>query len=307
METYNDFSNWIRARLPYRVQKISVDAGFTCPNRDGKLSRNGCTFCDNNTFNPSYCDRRKTVTEQLNEGKMFFARKYPEMKYLAYLQAYSNTYAPLSKLKEIYEEALSVPDVVGLVVGTRPDCVDEDTLDYLQLLAERIQMLIVEYGVESTNDDILSYVNRGHDFAMSRWAIEQTAKRGILCGAHVIIGFPGETHDDIIRQADDISTLPINFLKIHQLQVIRGTALGREYMRQPFHLFSVNEYIEILGEYIQHLREDIVLERFVSQSPADMLIAPKWGLKNYEFTNKLVKHLREKGICQGALSNTNHY
>ena len=300
METYNDFSNWIRARLPYRVQKISVDAGFTCPNRDGKVGTRGCSFCDNDTFNPSYCDRRKTVTTQLNEGKEFFARKYPDMKYLAYLQAYSNTYAPLPQLKKIYEEALSVEDVVGLVIGTRPDCVDEDTLDYMKKLSDRLPMLIVEYGIESTNDKTLHRINRGHDFAKSRWAVEQTAKRGLLCGAHVILGLPGETHDDMIRQADDISTLPINFLKIHQLQIIRGTVLGQEYLRNPFHVFSVDEYIELLGGYIQHLREDIVLARFVSQSPADMLIAPKWGLKNYEFTNLLVRYLKENGIRQGS-------
>lgn len=307
METYNDFSNWIRARLPYRVQKISVDAGFTCPNRDGKVGTRGCSFCDNDTFNPSYCDRRKTVTTQLNEGKEFFARKYPDMKYLAYLQAYSNTYAPLPQLKKIYEEALSVEDVVGLVIGTRPDCVDEDTLDYLKQLSDRLPMLIVEYGIESTNDETLHRINRGHDFAKSRWAVEQTAKRGLLCGAHVILGLPGETHDDMIRQADDISTLPINFLKIHQLQIIRGTVLGQEYLSNPFHVFSVDEYIELLGEYIQHLREDIVLERFVSQSPADMLIAPKWGLKNYEFTNLLVRYLKENGIRQGSRHAVTHY
>lgn len=307
METYNDFSNWIRARLPYRVQKISVDAGFTCPNRDGKVGTRGCSFCDNDTFNPSYCDRRKTVTTQLNEGKEFFARKYPDMKYLAYLQAYSNTYAPLPQLKKIYEEALSVEDVVGLVIGTRPDCVDEDTLDYLKQLSDRLPMLIVEYGIESTNDETLHRINRGHDFAKSRWAVEQTAKRGLLCGAHVILGLPGETHDDMIRQADDISTLPINFLKIHQLQIIRGTVLGQEYLSNPFHVFSVDEYIELLGEYIQHLREDIVLERFVSQSPADMLIAPKWGLKNYEFTNLLVRYLKENGIRQGSHHAVTHY
>lgn len=307
METYNDFSNWIRARLPYRVQKISVDAGFTCPNRDGKVGTRGCSFCDNDTFNPSYCDRRKTVTTQLNEGKEFFARKYPDMKYLAYLQAYSNTYAPLPQLKKIYEEALSVEDVVGLVIGTRPDCVDEDTLDYLKQLSDRLPMLIVEYGIESTNDETLHRINRGHDFAKSRWAVEQTAKRGLLCGAHVILGLPGETHDDMIRQADDISTLPINFLKIHQLQIIRGTVLGQEYLSNPFHVFSVDEYIELLGEYIQHLREDIVLERFVSQSPADMLIAPKWGLKNYEFTNLLVRYLKENEIRQGSHHAVTHY
>ena len=236
---------------------------------------------------------RKTVTEQLEEGKTFFARKYPEMKYLAYLQAYSNTYAPLDHLKRVYEEALSVKDVVGLVIGTRPDCVDAPILDYLQSLADQLPMMIVEYGIESTNDKTLIQIRRGHDFAQSRWAVEQTAKRGITCGGHVIVGLPGESRDDILRQADDISSLPLNILKIHQMQIIKGT-------------LTEDEYIEMIGEYLQHLRTDIVVERFVSQSPADMLIAPKWGMKNYEFTNRLNQYLKQKNIKQGALLK-NHY
>ena len=294
MEPYNDFGSWIRRQLPYRVQKISVDAGFTCPNRDGSLGTGGCVYCDNRTFNPSYCDRRKSITQQLEEGKSFFSRKYPEMKYLAYLQAYSNTYAPIEKLKQAYEEALSVEDVVGLVIGTRPDCVDEEKLDYLSELSRRLPLMIVEYGVESTNDETLRRIKRGHDFAASRWAIEETARRGILCGAHVILGLPGESREDMIRQADDLSRLPIDILKIHQMQIIRGTALAREYERQPFHVFSVDEYIALVAEYLSHLRKDIVVERFVSQSPADMLIAPRWGLKNHEFTDKLRQYLTRK-------------
>ena len=300
MEAYNDFGNWIRKRLPYRVQKISVDAGFTCPNRDGRLGTGGCVFCDNRTFNPSYCNPEKTIGEQLEEGKAFFARKYPEMKYLAYLQAYSNTYAPLDVLRQRYEEALAVEDVVGLVIGTRPDCVDEPTLDYLQELSERLPLMIVEYGIESTNDKTLRTIGRGHNFEKSRWAVKQTAQRGILCGGHVILGLPGETHDDMIAQAEALSELPIDILKIHQMQIISGTRLARQYAEQPFHVFAVEEYIKLIGEYLQHLREDIVVERFVSQSPADMLIAPKWGLKNYEFTNLLNRYLKQNNIRQGA-------
>ena len=228
---YREYGPWLLSKIGMKTQKISINAGFTCPNRDGSVGVGGCTYCNNQTFNPSYCETTKSITQQLVEGKTFFARKYPEMKYLAYLQAYSNTYAPLDHLKRVYEEALSVKDVVGLVIGTRPDCVDAPILDYLQSLADQLPMMIVEYGIESTNDKTLIQIRRGHDFAQSRWAVEQTAKRGITCGGHVIVGLPGESRDDILRQADDISSLPLNILKIHQMQIIRGTRLAELYSR----------------------------------------------------------------------------
>lgn len=289
MQLYNDFGTWIRKQLPFRVQKITIDAGFTCPNRDGRISTGGCIYCNNASFNPSYCHRHKSVTEQLEEGKAFFSRKYPDMKYLAYFQAFTNTYAPLDHLKALYEEALSVKDVVGLVIGTRPDCVTEELLDYLA----ELPFILVEYGVESANDETLRRINRGHDFACSRRAIEMTAERGILTGAHIILGLPGEDAEESLRQAPIISSLPIDILKIHQLQVIRGTRLAEMYAKEPFPLYSVDEYIELVARYISLLRKDIVLERFVSQAPADMLIAPRWGLKNHEFTAKLNKYLEE--------------
>lgn len=295
MSYYNDFGTWIRKQFPYRVQKISLDAGFSCPNRDGTLSSGGCTFCDNRTFNPSYCNRTRSITEQLNEGKRFFAAKYPDMKYLAYFQAYTNTYAGVDKLRQLYEEALAVEDVVGVVIGTRPDCMSDDLLDYLEELNKRT-FLLVEYGIESANDETLRRINRGHDFACSRSAIERTHARGILTGAHVIIGLPGEDANESWRQAPIISSLPLDVLKIHQMQIIKGTKLAQEYEAHPFHLYTVDEYIDVIVKYIRLLRKDLVLERFVSQSPKDMLVAPKWGLKNYEFTNLLNNRLRhEKG------------
>lgn len=295
MSYYNDFGTWIRKQFPYRVQKISLDVGFSCPNRDGTLSSGGCTFCDNRTFNPSYCNRTRSITEQLNEGKRFFAAKYPDMKYLAYFQAYTNTYAGVDKLRQLYEEALAVEDVVGVVIGTRPDCMSDDLLDYLEELNKRT-FLLVEYGIESANDETLRRINRGHDFACSRSAIERTHARGILTGGHVIIGLPGEDANESWRQAPIISSLPLDVLKIHQMQIIKGTKLAQEYEAHPFHLYTVDEYIDVIVKYIRLLRKDLVLERFVSQSPKDMLVAPKWGLKNYEFTNLLNNRLRhEKG------------
>lgn len=302
MEHYNSFSKWIRERFPFRVQKISVDAGFSCPNRDGSISSGGCSFCDNRTFNPSYCNGTLSIGQQISDGKAFFARKYPDMKYLAYFQAYSNTYASLDTIRRRYEEALACDDVVGLVVGTRPDCISDELLDYLERL-NRQTFLTVEYGIESTCDATLKRINRGHTFECSRRAIAATHDRGIITGGHIIVGLPGESAADIIRQAESISLTKLDILKIHQLQIIRGTRLAEEYLTKPFHVFSVDEYIRTIGEYIQHLRKDIVIERFVSQSPKGLLLAPDWGLKNYEFTNRLNNYLRERNIRQGSLFN----
>ena len=297
---YCDYGTWIRSRFPFRVQKISVDAGFTCPNRDGRISTGGCIFCNNRTFNPSYCDSRHSVSQQLEEGKRFFARKYPDMKYLAYFQAYTNTYASLDRLKALYEEALGVEDVVGIVIGTRPDCMSDELLDYLSSLNERT-FLIVEYGIESANDLTLQFINRGHTFEQSRQAISKTHQRGLLTGGHIILGLPGEDAEESIRQASLISALDLDILKIHQMQIIRGTALERIYEQKPFHIYSVDEYIRLIASYIQHLRKDLVLERFASQSPPELLVAPHWGLKNYEFTNLLINYLRQHKIYQGQL------
>ena len=289
---YRDFGNWLREQFPFKVQKISINAGFTCPNRDGRVGRGGCIYCNNQTFNPTYCDKQKSVTEQLEDGKKFFARKYPDMKYLAYFQAYTNTYGTNSHLKALYEEALAVEDVVGLVIGTRPDCINDDLLDYFEELNQRT-FLIVEYGVETCNDATLRLINRGHDFDCAKQAIERTASRGIRVGAHIILGLPGEDENESLRQAPIISSLPLTTLKIHQMQIIRGTKLAKMYEEHPFLLYSVDEYIHLIAEYISRLRTDLILERFVSQSPPELLIAPKWGLKNYEFTHRLNNYMKE--------------
>lgn len=284
---YNDFGTWLRKQFPdFRVQKISIDAGFTCPNRDGRISTGGCTYCDNRTFNPSYCDRNKSIREQLKEGKNFFNRKYSNMKYLAYFQAFTNTYGSVDLLKKMYEEALQEEDIVGLVIGTRPDCISTPLLDYLEQLS-RQTFLIVEYGIESANNDTLRRINRGHTFECSKKAVEMTAERGILTGGHIILGLPNENREESLRQAPIISSLPLNILKIHQMQIIKGTRLAEEYLQNPFHLYTVEEYVRLIADYISLLRKDLVLERFVSQSPPELLIAPRWGLKNYQFVHLL--------------------
>lgn len=308
METkirYNDFPTFLKRFFTGKVQKISINAGFTCPNRDGTVGYGGCTYCNNQTFNPEYCRTEKSVSVQLEEGKRFFAHKYPEMKYLAYFQAYTNTYGELEALKRKYEEALAVDDVVGLVIGTRPDCMPDALLDYLEALARRT-FVLVEYGIESTLDHTLSRINRGHTWQAAMDAVERTAARGLPVGGHVILGLPGESREDILGQAADISRLPLDTLKLHQLQLIRGTRMAREYEERPedFHLFhDVDEYIVLVVDYIQRLRPDLVLERFVSQSPKELLIAPDWGLKNYEFNHRLQKRMKELDAWQGKLYN----
>lgn len=293
---YKEFGTWLQAELGCKAQKLSVDAGLTCPNRDGTLGRGGCTFCDNRTFNPAYCRQGGSITDQLEAGKRFFARKYPTMKYLAYFQSYSNSYGTLSHLKELYEEALRVPDVVGLVIGTRPDCMPDALLEYLEELNRRT-FLLVEYGVESANEETLVRVNRGHTFAQARECIIRTAQRGIRVGVHMILGFPWETRSELIRQAQLIASLPITTLKLHQLQVIKGTQLAREYELHPWPLPTAEEYVDLVLEYISHLPSSLVLERFVSQSPPEYVIAPRWGLKNHEFS-ALVKKAMQKRSTQ---------
>lgn len=297
---YNDYGTWLRQRFPYKVQKISVDAGFTCPNRDGRLGTGGCIYCNNDSFNPSYCQREKSVKQQLVEGKEFFRRKYPEMRYMAYFQAFTNTYSTLDHLKSLYEEALDVEDVVGLVIGTRPDCIDDTLLDYLTQLA-RQTMVTLEYGIETANDDTLRLIRRGHDFQCVRDAVERTKGRGIVIGGHVILGLPGEDAEESVRQATIMSELGLDVLKIHQMQIIRGTRLAQMYAENPFHLYTPEEYSELIMRYLEHLSEDMVVERFASQSPKEMLIAPKWGLKNYELTNLIVNKMKREGRRQGSL------
>lgn len=299
---YNEFGDFLKNIFPCKVQKISVNAGFTCPNRDGKKGWGGCTYCNNQTFSPEYCHTEKSVSGQLEEGIRFFSHKYPEMKYLAYFQAYTNTYDELESLKAKYEEALTYPGVVGLIVGTRPDCMPEALLDYFAELSHRTFVLI-EYGLESTLDKTLTRINRGHTYAESEDAIRRTSAKGIFTGAHLILGLPGESREEILQHADRLSSLPITTLKLHQLQLIRNTRMAKEYAEHPehFHLYTADEYIDLAIDFIERLNPSMVVERFVSQSPKELLIAPDWGLKNFEFTAKVNKRITERNTWQGKL------
>lgn len=299
---YADFSDYLRQQFPFKVQKISLHAGFTCPNRDGSKGRGGCTYCNNQTFSPAYSLRGDTVTTQLEEGIRFFAHKYPSMRYLAYFQAYTNTYGETKKLLELYEEALRYPGVEGLIIGTRPDCVSDELLDELARLQQE-KFIFIEYGVESVHNRTLEAINRGHTFEDAVDAIHRTVNRHIPCGAHLILGLPGESRSDILQSAQEISRLPLLSIKLHQLQLIRGTVMAREYAATPesFQLYSADEYIELVVDFLEHLRPDLHVDRFVSQSPKELLIAPDWGIKNHVFTDKVIRRLTERDTYQGRL------
>ncbi|MDR1407028.1 MAG: TIGR01212 family radical SAM protein [Tannerella sp.] len=300
---YYDFSDFLNNTFPFKVQKISVNAGFTCPNRDGSKGYGGCTYCNNRTFNPARGETVKSIPVQLEEGIRFFAYKYPSMKYLAYFQSYTNTYADLETLRRKYEDALAFPGVVGLIIGTRPDCMPDKLLDYLSELARKT-FVLVEYGVESTSDDTLQRINRGHDYRTSAETIRRTHARGIYAGAHLILGLPDESRGQILHHADIISELPLTSLKLHQLQIVRHTAMGHEFTAHPerFRLFTPEEYTELVIDFMERLNPAIAVERFISQSPKELLIAPAWGLKNHVFRALVDKRFAERNTRQGSRS-----
>lgn len=299
---YNEFGKLLTANFPYKVQKISVNAGFTCPNRDGSKAVGGCTYCNNQSFSPGYGGKQRSVTDQLRDGIAFFSHKYPSMKYLAYFQSYTNTYDSTDKLIALYEEALTYPDVVGLIIGTRPDCMPKELLDYFEQLNNGT-FLMIEYGLESTLDATLEFINRGHTYQEGVDAITETASRGIYTGAHLILGLPNETREQILVHADKISKLPLTTVKLHQLQLIKGTIMAKQYAQHPewFNLFEVDDYIDLCVDFAERLNPDFIIERFVSQSPKSLLIAPDWGLKNFEFTAKVLKRFKDRNTYQGRL------
>lgn len=301
---FNSYARYFRELFGERVQKVAVNAGFTCPNRDGTAGTGGCTFCDNQAFTPSYCQPAKSVARQIEEGIEFHLNRYRKAgRYLVYFQSFSNTYAPLERLMHVYDEALSHPLVAGIVVGTRPDCVDEEKLDYLASLG-RDKYVAVEYGIESTFDETLRRINRGHDFECARRAVEMTARRGIHCGAHFILGLPGETREMMLRQVETINSLPLTTVKFHQLQIFRGTAMAADYTRNPenYPSWSIGEYIDFFIGILRRLRPSLVVERFAGEAPPRYHLGPGWGLvRNEQLLAMLEKRLEELDTRQGEL------
>lgn len=302
---YNTFVGYFRRKYGERLQKIVLDAGFTCPNRDGKVGRGGCSYCDNAAFHPSYSTPGKSLHQQIDEGIGFHKVRYRTTEhYLAYFQSYSNTYAPLERLRTLYEDALSHPQVVGIVVGTRPDCVDEEKLDYLAELSKR-HVVILELGIESCYDVTLERINRGHDFETARRAVKMAAERGLDVGVHFILGLPGETRKMMLDSCQLINDLPVRSVKFHQLQIVKGTRMEKEYADCPqdFIRFSLEEYLDFFIDMLERLRPDIYIERFVGEVPPRFVNETPWGLiRNVELLRLLERRLEERDTWQGRLA-----
>jgi len=299
---FNSYTDYCKAKYGSRVQKVSINAGFSCPNRDGTVGTGGCTFCNNKGFVPSYCHENQSVTIQLDRGLSFLKERYKRAAiFVAYFQAYSNTYGELAKLKEIFGEALTHIDISGISIGTRPDCVDDEKLDYIAKLADK-HIVSVEYGVESIYDETLLLINRGHTFEESRNAILKTASRGLHTTAHFIIGLPGETSGQILEQSKVISQLPINSVKFHQLQIVKDTVMAEQFQENPkqFRFFELNEYVELMVKFLENLRPDISVERFASEVPPQFNLRPSWNkIRNYQVTQMIEREMIAKNTWQG--------
>jgi radical SAM protein (TIGR01212 family) len=291
----NAYSDYFRKHFGERVQKITIDAGFTCPNRDGTCGSGGCTFCNNRAFNPSYNNPDKAITDQINQGMVFHKKRYRKAtQYLAYFQAYTNTHGSLDELTPRYEEALTVPGIIGIVVGTRPDSVDEEKLDYFRELSKRAYV-VLEYGIESVLNWTLERVNRGHDVEKSLWAVRETAKRGIRVGGHVMLGLPGETREDFLAMGHELAHWPLNSIKFHQLQLIRGTAMAREYEEKSgdFISFEMEDYLQLMMEILEQLNPDMVVERIAGEVSPGMGLRPGWGIR-YDGVLRAFENLLEE-------------
>jgi radical SAM protein (TIGR01212 family) len=297
MERLNNYSSYIKKKHGERVQKISIDAGFTCPNRDGLKGIGGCTFCNNDSFSPG--DRKKSIEEQINTGIIHYKRRFPKLsKFVVYFQSYTNTYADLNSLKNLYEQALKVPGVIGLSIGTRPDCLDRAKFEYLEELAQKFEVT-VEIGVESCNDQTLFEINRGHDLKSFLEAIELGKNRNILLATHLIMGLPQESKEEMLQSIKTLSKLPLDFIKFHQLHIVKNTVMAHQYLKTPFHLLSKEEYFEILGEGITYLNPNIVIQRMFGDAPESLMVVPAWDGNSSLWTQEFHQYLEENNLWQG--------
>ena len=314
---YNTFVGYYRRQYGERLQKLVIDAGFTCPNRDGTVGRGGCSFCDNAAFHPSYSTSGKSISEQIDEGIEFHQVRYRNTKhYLAYFQSYSNTYAPIPRLRELYLAALTHPKIVGIVIGTRLDCVDEEKLDFLAGLKAgeglgdwhrdgfEHPVVKVEYGIESCYDETLLRVGRGHDVAVAEKAVRMSAERGLEPGAHFILGLPGETREMLLGQCRFISSLPLHSVKFHQLQIVKGTRMEKEFAQVPqdFLRLSLPDYLDMVIDILERLRPDLYIERVAGEVPPRFVNETQWGLiRNFQILHLLDERLSERNTWQGRL------
>jgi radical SAM protein (TIGR01212 family) len=295
---YNSYSEYIKKKYGERIQKVTVDAGFTCPNRDGTVAHGGCIYCNNESFNPGYNTATKSITQQIHEGVGFLKRRYGAKKFVVYFQPYSNTYASLDLLKNYYEEALSYPGVIGLTIGTRPDCIDEEKLDYLKSLSENYDITI-EYGLESISDETLKKINRGHDYQSYLNALKLTKKIELKICTHIILGFPWEDKTHWMNTADELSQLPFQYLKIHQLHIVKDTVLGKQHLKNPLKLLTHTEYIDIVVSFLERLNPEIIIQRLSGEAPLQVLIAPKWGKRYPEIVQDIDTEMEKRDTWQG--------
>jgi len=303
MRRFNSFGDYMRRRFGFNVYKVNIDAGFTCPNRDGTLGVTGCIYCNNESFKPSACMPTLTVREQVKKGIGYLRKRYGAERFLAYFQAYTNTYAPKETLIRLYSEAIEEPSVIGLAIGTRPDCIDEEKLRAISEIAKE-RFVLIEYGVQSIYEKTLSFIQRGHDYKTFLKAIEMTKAMGISVGGHIIVGFPTESKDEMLAMASEISHSGVEFLKIHQLQVVKNTPLAVLYEREHFHIFDYDEYIDFIVDFIERLSPDIVIQRLFATAPDAILMAPRWGRSRHEILNDIERRLKERDTYQGRLFET---
>jgi uncharacterized protein len=299
---YTSFGAYMRKQFGATVYKVNVDAGFTCPNRDGTVGVSGCIYCNNDSFRPRSCRPTLTVSEQVRKGIAYVRKRYKSEKFLVYFQPYTNTYAPVDELERLYREALSDASVIGLAIGTRPDAVDAEKIALIQSLAEKY-FILVEYGMQSMYDKSLEFINRGHDYDTFLKALEMTRNRGIFIGTHIIVGFPTETREEMMSMSDELSNLPLEFLKIHQLQVIKDTPLEIMYRENPFHVFGYDEYLDFVTDFIERLSPRIVIQRLFATAPDSILIAPQWGKSRQQILRDIEKRLEVRDTYQGKKLN----
>lgn len=298
-DRYNAYGRWLRNRFGGRVHKVSVDGGFTCPNRDGTVAWGGCTYCNNESFRAVGTSPDKPDAEQVREGIRFVERRYGTAKFLVYWQNYTNTYAPTLILRKRYQEVLSVdPRIIGMTVGTRPDCLADEKLDMIAEVA-RDRYTSIEMGLESIYDSTLRSVNRGHDFRCYEEAVRRVRTRGLDVCAHIILGFPGESRQQLLAYPSALNSLDVQFVKIHHLHVVRGTALARDWERQPFAVFSLEEWTDLLCDFLVRLDPRIVVQRLFGWTPERYLVAPHWNVSQASILRTIETALEEQDVWQG--------
>ncbi|MCH7517884.1 MAG: TIGR01212 family radical SAM protein [Candidatus Dadabacteria bacterium] len=300
MPRYNTYRPYIKEKLGYRVNKLSVDMGFTCPNRDGNLAVGGCVYCNNDSFVPPYARARFSMHQQITNGMDYLKKRFKAEKFIVYFQSYTNTYDSVEKLEEMYRNALKYEDVIGIAVGTRSDCIDEEKINMFEELAKDYYVSL-EFGIESIYDKTLEFMNRGHDYQSVLDAIEMSKGRGFEIGAHIIVGMPTETREEMLAMAGEVSSLGIDVFKVHNLHIVRNTPLARMYRKEPFSLFNFEEYIDFIIEFLERLSPDMVIERLFTDTPHQLLIAPDWGKSHLQILQAIEAELERKDTYQGRL------